>query len=189
MGTQSQRYVGKGNGNNRVFVDYESQTVKFEPAKYRGVNNNKPTIFFVEFMCFIMIGCLIGVLYGVLYAIQEQANYEAIVFSTVIGGLYGAVLGVLSLILISWNNTTVPELMERVTRVKELLVLPENVANNQWVLPLFGNVILKYKTTGDFSKLKNITINNISYKNEWRFYALFKWKEKIKNGFMKIQYS
>ena len=77
---------------------------------------------------------------------------------------------------------------------------PKDIIENIIVIPRFSNVKLEYKTKGDFSKyLKKIVIREYRHKtinkkkkisktkvNNYRWYAIFFFKEKPKNGYLEV---
>ncbi len=81
--------------------------------------------------------------------------------------------------------------------------LPEDMLGNTLIIPRFNNVELDYETTGDFNKyLTHIKIReyrtqsiNINTKklgkekvDDFKWYAVFSFKEKPKTGFMEVIY-
>lgn len=87
--------------------------------------------------------------------------------------------------------------------IRKIEVLPENMVDNIFVIPVFSNVYLDYKSTGEFSdyldKVEVLEIpRNYMYRNkkglrkprinEYDFRCVFYFKKKPKTGSLKIDY-
>lgn len=78
---------------------------------------------------------------------------------------------------------------------------PNDVFENIVIIPQFGNIVLDYKTKGDFkNKLRKIRIREYNWKNKnrkgisknkqdkFKWYAIFSFSDKPKNGYLEVEY-
>jgi hypothetical protein len=107
-----------------------------------------------------------------------------------------------------WYQRWNPKFQSKLGKKKYYKFKKEDVDNNMVEIPYFGNVMLDYKTKGDFNKyLLRIKIREHKYSNfvkdkknkgkykigklkkqEYKWYARFFFKEKPKKGYLEVIY-
>jgi len=98
-----------------------------------------------------------------------------------------------------WYQKWFPKFNAKITSRRYIKFTTKDVDNNMVEIPSFNNVVLDYKTNGDFSKqLERIKIHEHSWNkyrkgkvgkkrvstNKW--YARFYFKDKPKNGYLEV---
>lgn len=197
------RYHKKNPFNNKVLVDYEKRTVRFEPV-------GAGTLYYYWFIWWnqlttpvmLLLVATSWLVYPTAAFKLEPHSFALIVqlTSMVYLGLFAS-LSVVSLIYFipSWRHRYFPSTNARLQRYLKLLlsfkrttpkkILPSSVVNNKVFVPNFSNVELQYTAIGDMkTQLKRIRIDTIFDQDPWEWYFVFEFKKQPKDGHLMVMY-
>jgi len=201
MATPSQRFNGEGSENNRVTVDFDKRSVKFQPISKFGLFNLLYAQFVALATIFVKIGFLLMFIriymqyIGYHHTLQDIINiYQYFVFAGIISVSVPALsfnrrfrekhFPVINAIIISFYMA-----FKGQNVVKRLKIGPEHLKKGKtYEIEHFYNIMLTYKATGDMAeKIKRIEIKEKELEgNHWK--ALFTFKQKVKSGQLSIRY-
>lgn len=193
--TQSQKFNGNNNLNNKVTVDYNKKTVDFEPLLVEST-------FYMFFISWL--GAFLVAIYGVTLSALIVAPFAQYYVGTT---EHLVILAYILIILLSllctafyFNKRFVKEVFPKFNygnvqvgsffcALKKRTIEPEAVVNNTVVIPSFKNVYIGYETSGDFDKyLEKVEIKNIFKEDAFLWFVVFTFKETPKNGVIKVEY-
>jgi hypothetical protein len=189
MATQLQKYNGNNRNNNRVLVDYENKKVIFEKAKHQGISVDLASVILSYSARCIAYTSLIICFISLCYAIDGLISAEQFILNFIGSVFIGISIALIIIFVMITRGKEIPEMFSKIFKRKEIIILPENVSEDMWVLGEFQNIALEYELNGDFTNIKQIDIRNRRYDNEFKYYCIFKFKSPIKNGFMKIRFT
>lgn len=185
-----QEYNGKGIKNNRVHIDYEQQTVFFEPADHRSnlllffldVFN----VFFNAFMFSFIFMCVVF----------RLANYFLSIFVLFLITLIATTAATFALLAQLgkwcsplWRKRMFPIWNTILRRKKKRVIRSEAIVNNKFVLPWFYNMVLEYKTTGEYSEyLSRVDIDNIFEGRGTHWFVVFTFTHQPRVGTFEVNY-
>jgi len=196
-------YHKKNPFNNRVLVDYEKRSVRFEPVgagtiyKYWFLWFN--TLLTIPLVCALTFLAII--VPSILFTLPVEAIVGMLRVTYIMFIVCYAFLFCVSLIYFipSWRHKHFPSTNARLVRFNRLLlsfkklstkrVLPHAVVNNTVFIPNFNNVELHYFAIDDFKKqLKCIRIDTVFEDDPWEWYFVFEFKRRPKNGYLDVRY-
>lgn len=201
--------MGKGrislNGNNiynnRITVDYQKQTVTFDPVKggmtKKGIRKG---LIIGTTLANMIIGMGIILIPAAIISATVYRNTQLEDYITKIALItYLTTTATATLIMTiksrneKWmkekypeTNATILNIISMGIREKRAKIKPEQLYRNMMIIPNFGNISLKYKLYGEFTKLKRISINNTKGNTNW--YCIFEFRKKPKTGHMTVKY-
>ena len=197
------RKEGNNPYNNKVYVDYDDKTIRFIPVGKKSIRKYY-FIFLTGIFGFYMICFMLPVIYGLaiigsLLHFTDQTIFTLIIFSIsqfVLMTVYFS----LWYFRKAWRKKCFPELnyklcanmffgIKRLGKTKIKEINQESLINNKIIIPYFNNIIMEYKAKKDFGKqLKSIKIINIFKADPFKFFCVFEFRKKPKDGSLWVKY-
>jgi len=195
-------FNGKNPYNNRVHIDYRRKYVHFKPIKGSWSEATPYRMFFMTINSFLIITSfpIMLIILSLLYFVMDSPIYELQSVTLIWYGFCSLFAWCLSLIYFNkkWRENKFPKFNYYVlTKIrnstgkkgsKYKLVKPCNVLGNKIFIPHFNNVMFKYKSVGDFTKIKSIDIMNSFDDDPDNWYCQITLNKKPVNGYMEIYY-
>jgi len=197
------KFNGKNSYNNRVSVDYRRKTVFFKPIKGDWTETTPYRMLVIQIFSFLaLIGVPALLVVFCLIAFNGQYNdklWVGIYF--IYCGLcllYAWFLSLPYIVSKKWRENEFPKFnywvlnylskFSKKNGTRNKTIKPENVLSNKIFVPHFQNVMFKYRSVGDFSKIKNINIINSFEDDPLNWCCCIELERKPKKGFMEITY-
>lgn len=196
-----QKFSGKGMANNRVYIDYDKRTVRFDPTPDKRTASR---LFLEDLLTTTLIASLISAFVVILAAgivvigggfLFDDPMIELPYFAHLVflgtGIAIAAHLG--KWCSKRWRSQCFPvwnklNIMLCGHRYKKYTVNPNAIINNTFVVRQFSNVELSYDVTGDFAtELESITIEEIYQDYPFKWYAIFRFKKQPVTGRMEVR--
>lgn len=204
METQKQRYNGNNFYNNRVHIDYKKQTVFFQPVIDGGIIK-----YYIGFLIHSVMMVVILIIIPITVAevitgvITDQPASFQVSADIIKPMLIASAIISLQYFNRNWRNKYYPEYNFHTSKLMKYFILQfkavkykhinPNVTrlfNNRYIVPYFSNTTLKYKVTGDYKKfLNSITIENYFTDDPYKWFCVFQFSQKPREGDMFLVYN
>jgi len=198
---QLQKFNGKNSGNNEVIVDFKERKVDFREIKGIGFNRVDNRISGLIHSSYIRIAIIFFFANTAVHLVvgrDVSANIWALIFlyfgfkfiSPIIDFMFkkldkdNELLPKANAFLIGMNR-----LLKGKKPFESLRIFPQDLIDNEFIIPKFDNVMFNYKLNGDFAEfIDRIEIKAIMPSNPYEFSARIIFNKKIKKGSMIIKY-
>lgn len=191
------KFFGDSPVNNCVTVDYDNRKVFFEPIGHRNLFS-----LYVQFSTplFLLELCQILIVFGIISiwcGLIPEFLYSQIL--TIFIQIFVCSLTLLFFILSlhfwipRWRKEYFPLLNFKISKMffmeKSLVINPEILHDNKFIIPSFDNIGLEYEASKDFSKfLRRIEVRNIFVGTDEFWQCIFVFRKKPKSGELSIKY-